>query len=300
MPRRPNRPDAVGDRIFRTSQAPALGLTEQQLRGRAWKRLLRSVYVDGDVAVRVGDDDHALRANAATAIIPSTAVIAGRSAAYLYGIRQLPRRAPVEVMVSPADWFGPVKGLVIWRSRLADCDVISEHPRRTTPLRTAWDIACRVALPDAVAMLDAMLADGLVSHAELVAMADEVGRWRRHRARSVIDIADAHAESPQESRLRAMLIQAGLPRPKCQHVVVAGARSEFVARVDLAWPQQRVAVEYDGHWHGAPEQLRHDRARLNKLVTADWRVIHVTDDRLRRNFPSLVQEIEMALEKGHR
>ena len=50
----------------------------------------------------------------------------------------------------------------------------------------------------------------------------------------------------------------------------------FVARVDLAFPEQRVAIEYDGAWHGAPGQLARDRRRLNALVAAGWTVLHVT------------------------
>ena len=57
----------------------------------------------------------------------------------------------------------------------------------------------------------------------------------------------------------------------------------FVARVDLAFPEHRVAVEYDdGAWHGAPGQLTRDRRRLNALVAAGWIVLHVTAADLRQ------------------
>ena len=71
-----------------------------------------------------------------------------------------------------------------------------------------------------------------------------------------------------------MLRDAGL-RPVSQHVVL-DARGRFVARVDLAFPGQRVAVEYDGAWHAAPGQFARDRRRLNALQAAGWRVLHVT------------------------
>ncbi len=50
----------------------------------------------------------------------------------------------------------------------------------------------------------------------------------------------------------------------------------FVARVDFGWPAQRVALEYDGSWHAAPGQFARDRARLNRLTAAGWRVVFVT------------------------
>lgn len=295
--RPPHKPAEIGQRIFTARQAREFGLTAQQLQGASWRRLLRNVHVDAAYAARHDDDEHALRANAATMAIPPYAVIAGLSAAWLYGVKLLARRAPVEIALSKDVHFGPVAGLKIWRATFAAGDLIWDHPRRTTPLRTAWDIACRVDIPDAVAALDVFLARGLVTQAALVAMAGEPGRWRRRRAKQVIELVDAQAESPQESRLRVLLLMAGLPRPECQHEIKrpVGKGEQFVARVDLAWPKQRVAVEYDGHWHGAPDQLRRDRARLNRILTAGWLVIHVTDDRLRQDAPELIREIRQIL-----
>jgi very-short-patch-repair endonuclease len=58
--------------------------------------------------------------------------------------------------------------------------------------------------------------------------------------------------------------------------VVRDGQGRFVGRVDLAFPDQRVAVEYDGAWHAGPGQLARDRRRLNALVAAGWRVVHLT------------------------
>jgi very-short-patch-repair endonuclease len=55
----------------------------------------------------------------------------------------------------------------------------------------------------------------------------------------------------------------------------------FVARVDFAWPEHKLALEYDGLWHGEPGQFAKDRQRLNKLRAAGWQVIHVTAADLR-------------------
>jgi very-short-patch-repair endonuclease len=49
-----------------------------------------------------------------------------------------------------------------------------------------------------------------------------------------------------------------------------------VARVDFAWPERRVAVEYDGAWHAEPGRFARDRQRLNRLQAAGWRVVFVT------------------------
>lgn len=52
----------------------------------------------------------------------------------------------------------------------------------------------------------------------------------------------------------------------------------FVACVDFAWPEARVAVEQDGWWHGQPQNVPKDRRRLNRLTAAGWTVIFATAD----------------------
>jgi very-short-patch-repair endonuclease len=119
---------------------------------------------------------------------------------------------------------------------------------------------------------------------------------RGHRRfQRAVALADPAAESPQESRLRVRLVRAGLPTPVSQHVIEHDGA--FVARVDLAWPYARVAVEYDGLWHAAEEQIHADRRRLNRLANAGWTVLHVTSRRLRDDFPGIVAEITAALDR---
>ena len=50
----------------------------------------------------------------------------------------------------------------------------------------------------------------------------------------------------------------------------------LVARVDFAWPSQKVALEYDGLWHAEKGQFARDRERLNELREAGWVVVFVT------------------------
>jgi very-short-patch-repair endonuclease len=96
------------------------------------------------------------------------------------------------------------------------------------------------------------------------------------RVREAVDKADGLAQSPQETRLRLRLHAARLPRPVAQYEV-RDTRG-FVACVDFAWPEARVAVEYDGWWHGQPQNVPKDRRRLNRLTAAGWTVIFATAD----------------------
>ena len=151
--------------------------------------------------------------------------------------------------------------------------------RVTTRLRTALDLGRGRPLDDAVVDLDRFRAGGLVDLASVRSAARSLtGRDCRH-VRSVAALADGLAGSPQETRLR-LLAAAGFSAPVAQFVVRDGTR--FVARVDLAWPEHRLALEYDGACHGGTAQFRADRARLDAVTSAGSRTVFATAVDLRR------------------
>lgn len=94
------------------------------------------------------------------------------------------------------------------------------------------------------------------------------------QARHALALIRVGAESPRESLLRLLIIRA-LPEPTLQHRVFDAA-GEFVARLDLSWPELKLAVEYDGEHHAEPEQRARDAARLERLRALGWHVITVT------------------------
>ncbi|MFC3503131.1 hypothetical protein ACFOOK_19425 [Micromonospora krabiensis] len=165
---------------------------------------------------------------------------------------------------------------------------------RTGPAQAAWETAVWLEPVRAVGIVDALLREGLTSRDGLAAIADAYGgRPGGRRARWVFDLADPGAQSPPESHLRVRLVLAGLPRPVAQHPVrLPGG---LVLHPDLAWPNYRVAVEYDGQRHADPERLHLDRKRLNHLVAAGWLMLHVTSRRLHQDFPGVLREVRAAL-----
>lgn len=271
------RPDALQGRVFRKADVVARGLlTPSELRSRAWRRLYRGVYADACLP-----ESLALRIAGAKLLLPPSAVFSGRTAAFLHGAGELADlRHPVEVSVPTGVRFGPVTGLRVRQVRLGPDDVVLLGGRRcTTGLRTALDLARMEPLPDAVAALDVLLARAIVGVGELREAAGvAVGRGSRQTRRAVA-LADPRAESQQESRLRVLLALSGL-FPDVQ-VTVRDDAGDFVARVDLAFREQRLAIEYDGAWHGERAQFAKDRRRLNRLVAAGWTVLHVTAQDLR-------------------
>ncbi|SCL40179.1 Very-short-patch-repair endonuclease [Micromonospora pallida] len=282
-------------------------------------RLGHDVYADARLP-----RDHGLTCRAAALFLPAGAMIAGPSAAYLHGVEHAATfESDVHVLTLHPTRMESRKGIQVHTTGLAteltgtgstdgrgakaaagtgSADERFRAPvaagigvvPRSRPEWAAWETAAWLDLVRAVGIVDTMLALGLITRAALV---DLAGRLRcrpgGRRATHVFDLVDPGAQSPPESHLRVRLVLAGLPRPVTQHPVRVS--SGLVLHPDLAWPEFRVAVEYDGQWHADPEQLHRDRRRLNQLVNAGWLVLHVTGRRLRHDFPAVLREIRTAL-----
>jgi hypothetical protein len=248
------------------------------------------VYADPSLA-----RDHLLRCRAAVLLMPPSAVLGGRSAAALLGAPAPAYGDPVTVVVPPgAKWRGP-GGVRVHTADVPASDVLfdEEGIRRTGPARTAWDVATLEPIGTAVGVLDAMVRTGLLDVGTLQQLqARPLGAWRSRRARRALALVDGRSESPPESWVRVACALAGLPPPVLQYeVLVDGV---WLARVDLAWPEQRLIVEYDGEYHFEGLQIVKDDVRLAALVAADWRVIRLSSADL-RHMDDVVSRIASAL-----
>jgi very-short-patch-repair endonuclease len=83
-----------------------------------------------------------------------------------------------------------------------------------------------------------------------------------------------------------------LPAPVPQYDVVEAGR--WLGRVDLAWPQARLIVEYEGEYHFDGLQIERDDARLGRLAAAGWHVIRMSAADL-RDMDAVVRRIAAAL-----
>lgn len=163
-----------------------------------------------------------------------------------------------------------------------------------TPLRTALDLLLDRPLPDAVADLDAMLRAGLVALPDVAAMVERRSDKGIVLARRAVHLADPRAESRPESRVRVWLALDGL-HPEPQYWI-EDSRGRL-ACADLAFKEQKVAVEYDGSWRdGQLWALNRDRDRLNRVQAAGWEVVFVTAQLL-HNPAHMVRTIRAALDR---
>jgi Protein of unknown function (DUF559)/AbiEi antitoxin C-terminal domain len=261
-------PDSLSCAPFTTADAARMGVSQTALRSSPWRRLLRGVWVHQSI-----EDSRELRLAAVRLVLPERGVACGLTAAWIYGV-DVRRRDDLDVYVCfpTGGRIRPRAGMHVCQETLADSDITTiDSLRVTTPVRTAFDCARWLRGVERVVVVDALAHAHLVTLEQIRAYLAGKHRLRNlRRAQDVLALADPLAESPMETRLRILLIEWGLPRPVSQ-LDVHDQYGSFVGRLDLAFPEVKVAVEYDGalHW----EQRRDDDRRRTRLRQQGWVVL---------------------------
>ncbi|HZQ31043.1 MAG TPA: hypothetical protein VFB19_04850 [Mycobacterium sp.] len=209
------------------------------------------------------------------AVVP--VCLATAAAIYGFDIQEDPN---FHVLSPPGHQLRNADGLVIHRRDGAPLRVVEGRPV-TSPAWTAVEVARSMRRPRALATLDAALRSGACSRAEMWRAAiEQAGRRGIVAVRELLPLADSRAESPMESEARLAMIDGGLPMPVLQYEIVDG--NGDLRRVDFAWPEQRIAVEYDGlDWHTGDDAMRRDRKRTAALMDVGWIVIVILFDDVR-------------------
>jgi very-short-patch-repair endonuclease len=94
--------------------------------------------------------------------------------------------------------------------------------------------------------------------------------------------------------VRLALVLAGLPAPEVQYEVI-DEWGRPVARLDLAYPARRVAIEYDGAVHFDEVKARSDRQRDAILAGYGWQTVRLTSADLGSALPITVGRIRRLL-----
>jgi very-short-patch-repair endonuclease len=278
--------------VFRGSEAIAAGLvTPGMLRGRRFVRIFPDIYAPA------GDEppDLELRSRAAGLLVARRGVVSGYSAAELLGASCAPLGAPAEVtLLHGRQRAHP--GLLVHRDRVAAGELRQLGDVWVTdPVRTAYDLARRGDLVAAVVAVDRLANAHRFAPDLLLHFAVNYPRARGNaRIPDVLAHANPYAGSPMESRLRMLLVGAGLPSPKVQWVVQDPATRTAVW-LDLAYPHAMVGIEYEGQGHTTRDGVLRDVARYTRLVDRGWRIYRYTKYEIRGEPARIVAEIARAL-----
>lgn len=168
-----------------------------------------------------------------------------------------------------------------------DLDVIDGIPTASIE-QTLLGLAA-VCHPDTVEMaLDRALHRGLTTVAHLERFIGRKGKRGRNGVgvlRSLVRGLDAQARAPEsvmETKLKQLLRRNGLPTPEFQYEIWHNGR--FIARVDAAYPEHRIAIEYDSYEHHTGRRaIDRDNERRARLSRINWETIAFTAAALRNN-----------------
>ena len=280
-------------RPFSRSSAQAAGITLRSLLGPTYHKVVYNRYVLATVPITLE-----LRAQAALEVSPRASYLSHHTAARLWGavVPESPD-VHVSVLARTAQSARSVRqGL---RSHLMVAEpatTVLRGLRVSTPEQAFLDLAgAGLDLVDLVVAGDSLVKGCRTSPEKLVAAS---AAWRgagAKRARAAARRVRAGVDSPMETRLRLLLVLAGLPEPEV-NLMFRHPDGSWKRRFDLAYPGLTLIVEYDGRQHAEnTQQWQHDLKRREELDALGWRIIIVTKDDLRQRPEEVLDRVRDAM-----
>jgi hypothetical protein len=272
--------------VFGIGHAALVGMTEQQikerLRARRWVAARHGSY-------RIAGAPETWKGALLAACWAGgfRAVASHRSAAALYELAG--GREDVAEITCPRWRRARHPGVEVHESKVLDpidMTVIDGIPV-TSAERTLFDLGA-VCSPLVVRMaFDKARRVGLVTYGSTELALRRLARRGRPGSRvlRVVLASRDPAQSPSESEMETLMLDVierhGLPAPVPQFEV-HDSNGRFLARVDAAYPEARVAIEYQSYQeHTGPEPLVRDSLRRKALQAIEWESVEVTAPELR-------------------
>jgi len=255
--------------------------------------IFRGVYVDS-----AAGDSRTLRASALHLVKPEGAVFYGATVAFLMGVD----------VFAPKDRFNFAPQCVVphhqgrcrrsWvtchEGYLPKHDLMEiEGLAVTTLVRSTVDMLRSMWRPYALAAADAMAHAGLVSREEVMVYIAPMKRYPGIiQARALAAMIEPLSESPGESHQRLRVIDAGLPTPAAQ-IVVVDRFGRYVIRLDNGYPEAKVGMEYDGREFHEDDVAEEKDQLVREYLTGPlgWRLAVAKRGRIFGADPSYEQEI---------
>lgn len=178
--------------------------------------------------------------------------------------------------------------------------------RVTSPARTWLDLASVLDVEDLVAVGDYFVCahgpdfprprEPLCSIEELRAM---VSRHRGMRglktARAALELVRVGCDSAPETQMRLALTEAGLPEPELNYVLFTSA-GRPILWPDAAYPDWKIALQYDGRHHGGEDQYLRDMERQENTALHGWVEVRIGKQHLDGDRTAVVRKVRAALQ----
>jgi hypothetical protein len=257
--------------LFTAAEARAAGVSRGVLRGVRYRRVLGSVYTAAHIPVTPR-----LRAEAALLLTPD-AVLSHQTALALWVAEgSAGDDVHVSVQRDPHRSLPRVQGLRVHEVRKLE-HLTHAGLLVTPPRRTFLDLAPYCDLTELVTSGDSLVRRTDVDPEHLIEAASaSIGVRGIRLAREAAGLVRRGVDSPMESRLRLLLVLAGLPEPEVGRVI-HDSDGGWLARPDLCYPDLKIAIEYDGQHHLLDlRQWRRDIRRRENLERDGWLLRVVT------------------------
>jgi very-short-patch-repair endonuclease len=274
---------------FRGSEAVAAGVVTRHELTTRYEPIYRNVYIP-----RGQQLTPAQKAHAAWLWSRRRATVVGVSAAAMHGAKWIDSRLPAELNQRSQH---RTKGIVLHNDTLSGDDIVMiRGVPVTTPARTAFDVGRRYGRTLAVIRVDALMQATDLKVSDVDSLIDlHPGARGIVQLREVVGLADGGAESPQETRTRLVLTDAGL-RPQRTQINVSNRFGKHVRRIDMGWTEWKVGVEYDGEQHWTNPAIRAlDIDQQAELEALGWRIVRVSAEMLRYRPYTIVERTRRAL-----
>jgi len=288
--------------VITTAQSAATGMSadarKRRVKAGRWIRLSGGVFALAGTA-----DTWRQKTMAAVLAAGPGAVASHTTAAALYGL-SLCRFTVVEITVPKGRSHRSRLATVHETAHLSRGDVATiDRIPVTHPARTLIDLAGSVSKPILEEAVDDAIIRRLVTFDRLAARACALGGRGRDGSLLLQEVlqswtGDDMAESVAEMRMVRRLLAAELPKPVLQHEVRDRA-GRFIARLDAAYPAERVGVEMNGfRWHGTPRRFALDPQRLRRLAALGWLILPCTPVDLAGDGRELADQVAAARKQG--
>ncbi|SOC54828.1 Transcriptional regulator, AbiEi antitoxin, Type IV TA system [Ornithinimicrobium cerasi] len=272
---------------FTHRQAGAMGITRRELQSRAYRKLLRGIYIRAEAPVGPYEETRAALLAASDGAFASH-----HTAARLWG-GIVPHSARAHVSVPRGRPRSPREDLAVHSSSRTPTSFRGQAV--TTPLDTFLDCATALDLLDLVILGDSLVRKRRITTAELLeGCRRATGRGAR-RARTAAALVREGVDSAMETRARLLRVLSGLPELETD-IRFYDERGRLRRRLDAGDRKTRTAVEYDGRQHVArEEQWESDIGRREEFEDEAWRIVVLTSKDIYRTPGETVERLRRIL-----
>ena len=248
-------------RPFRAKDALAAGMTRRQLASRAYRRIIRGVYIDASVT-----PDPLHDALAVMLVTGRAAFVSHHTAARLYrGI--VPDSPDLHAGIRFDQHRSRIPGVRVHRSTRTP--VTHRGVKVTSPVDTFLDLADHLDLVDLAVLGDSLVKRGLSVEALRRGAAAMTHGNRRGAMRAAALVREG-GDSPMETRLRLLVVLAGLPEPEVD-IKIFDQEGNLLRRIDMGYRAARLGLEHDGRQHAESRtQYATDIRRREDLTALKW------------------------------